>query len=135
MVNLANKKENVIFGNDSIVVQKFIAGIKGGRALDTTGYTEDVILAGHVIITDGSGTYKPMPLKADSAHEGKMIYADLPASHAYAGILVSSIKTSQPAGSIMTYGQVNEVALPYEVPTAFKTACPHIEFIKDEESK
>lgn len=128
MVDLVNEKNTVVFGNDSIVVQKFLAGIKGGRALDVTGFSPEVINAGHVIITDGNGVYKPMPV-SESA------YASLPDGYSYAGVLVNSILTSKPAAAIMTIGQVNEAALPYEVPADFKTACPHIEFIKDEESK
>ena len=128
MVDLVNEKNTVVFGNDSIVIQKFLAGIKGGRALDVTGFSPEVINAGHVIITDGNGVYKPMPV-SESA------YATLPDGYSYAGILVNSILTSRPAAAIMTIGQVNESALPYEVPADFKTACPHIEFIKDEESK
>lgn len=128
MVNFANEKETVIFGKDNIVIQKFIAGIKGGRALDVTGVTADVISAGHIIITDGKGTYKPMPVSGAS-------YASLPESHSYAGILVSSISTKRPSAAIMTMGQVNEAALPYAVPAAFKTAFPAIQFIKDEEGK
>lgn len=128
MVNLVNEKNTVIFGNDTIVIQKFLAGIKGGRALDVTGFSAEVINAGHVIITDGNGTYKPMPVSDTS-------YASLPDGYSYAGILVHSILASKPAAAIMTIGQVNEKALPYEAPADFKTACPHIEFIKDEESK
>ncbi len=128
MVDLVNEKNTVVFGNDSIVIQKFLAGIKGGRALDVTGFSPEVINAGHIIITDGNGVYKPMPV-SESA------YASLPDGYSYAGILVNSILTSKPAAAIMTIGQVNEAALPYGVPADFKTACPHIEFIKDEESK
>lgn len=128
MVDLVNEKNTVVFGNDNIVIQKFIAGIKGGRALDVTGFSAEVINAGHVIITDGNGVYKPMPV-SESA------YAALPDGCSYAGILVNSILASKPAAAIMTIGQVDEAALPYEVPADFKAACPRIEFIKDEESK
>lgn len=62
MYNAVNAREQVTFGLDSITIQKFIAGIKGGRILDVTGFPLDVILAGHVIITK-DGVYKPMPLK------------------------------------------------------------------------
>lgn len=128
MVDLVNGKEQVVFGNDSIVIQKFIAGIKGGRALDVTGYTESVIKAGHVIIASADGVYKPMLVSGEA-------YAALPESHTIKGILVSSILTSKPMAAIMTIGQVNSEALPYAVPAGFADACPHIELIKDEESK
>lgn len=61
--NLNNEREQIIFGDDSIVIQKYISGIKGGRTLDVTGFSEKVIKAGHIIIRkDSDGTYKPMPV-------------------------------------------------------------------------
>lgn len=129
-LNLTQGKKQVIFGDDSIVIQKWISGIKGGRTLDVTGFSDKVIKAGHVIITDGNGTYKPMPVSGEA-------YGELPASHSYAGVLYRSIATDSPAASIMTWGEVNSEAVPYPMTAildAFKTACPHIDFIKDEEA-
>lgn len=129
-LDLVNDKKQIIFGDDSIVIQKYISGIKGGRVLDTTGFTESVIKAGHVIITDGKGVYKPMPISGGN-------YGTLPEGFDYAGVLYRSILTSRPSASIMTWGEVNSVAMPYamdSILTAFQTACPHIDFIKDEEA-
>lgn len=130
-VNLNNEREQVVFGDDSIVIQKYISGIKGGRALDVTGFSEKVIEAGHVIIRkDSEGTYKPMPV-SDNA------YAALPEGHSYAGVLYRSIRTAKPFASIMTWGEVNDVAKPYDMASildSFKVSCPHIDFIKDEEA-
>lgn len=128
MINIVNEPTKIVFGNDSIVIQKFIAGLKGGRNLDTTGFT-GTINAGHVIITKG-GAYKPMPVSGSA-------YASLPEGWSYAGMLYRSILASKPFASVMTQGQVNSACLPYDMTSimaAFKTACPHIEFIKDEAS-
>lgn len=128
-LNLNNEKKQIVFGDDSIVIQKWISGIKGGRTLDATGFT-GVIKAGHVIITDGKGVYKPMPVSGAA-------YAELPGGYTYAGVLYRSISASKPAASIMTWGEVNAVAVPYamdSILSAFKEACPHIGFIKDEEA-
>lgn len=142
--DLSAKKEQIIFGDDSVVIQKFISGIEGGRTLDMTGYTDKVLKAGHVIITDGAGTYKPMPVTPETATEDEGVttttpaaYGTLPSGHSYAGILYHSILAANPAASIMTWGKVNSEAVPYPMTTiltAFKTACPHIEFVKDEEA-
>lgn len=132
--DLSAKKEQIVFGDDSVVIQKYISGIKGGRTLDVAGYTEKVLKAGHVIITDGNGAYKPMPVTGSGEEAA---YGSLPASHSYVGVLYRSIPTSQPAASIMTCGEVNSEAVPYPMATimeAFKAACPHIDFIKDEEA-
>ena len=127
-LNLAGEKQEVVFGNDSIVIRKYGHSLAGGRVLDVTGYAEKTILAGHVIITDGKGAYKPMPVDGDA-------YATLPEGYAYAGVLYRSILAAKPAASILTAGVVNEKALPYaisSIKTAFATACPHIMFESDE---
>lgn len=128
------KKEQIIFGNDAIVIREFISGLEGGRTLDMTGFTDKVVKAGHVIITDGKGSYKPMPVTGTGE---TATYGELPANHSYAGILYRSILVAEPAASVMTWGIVNEVAVPYPMTTikeAFMTACPHIDFTKDEEA-
>lgn len=126
---MSPKKSAVVFGEDSVVIQKYISGIKGGRTLDVTGFAENVIKAGHVIIVK-EGKYMPMPVSGEA-------YAALPEGAAYAGVLYRSVLAAKPAASIMTWGEVNTVAVPYPMNTilaAFKTACPHIDFIKDEEA-
>lgn len=142
--DLSAKKEQIVFGNDSVVIPKYISGIEGGRTLDMTGYTDKVLKAGHVIITDGKGTYKPMPVtpetttgEGESAVTTPAGYGTLPTGHSYAGVLYRSILTADPAASIMTWGKVNSEAAPYPMTTilaAFRAACPHIEFVKDEEA-
>ena len=127
--DLTPNKNQVVFGDDAIVIQKYISGIKGGRTLDVTGFEENVIKAGHVIIVKDD-VYMPMPVNGEA-------YAALPSGAAYAGILYRSILAAKPAASIMTWGEVNAEAVPYDMTTilaAFKTACPHIDFIKDEEA-
>ena len=127
--DLTPNKQQVVFGDDSIVIQKYISGIKGGRTLDVTGFAASVIKAGHVIIVK-DGVYAPMPVSGEA-------YAALPSGYTYAGVLYRSIPAAKPAASIMTNGEVNEEAVPYAmtaIATAFKTACPHIVFIKDEEA-
>jgi hypothetical protein len=128
--DLTPNKQQVVFGDDSIVIQKYISGVKGGRTLDVTGFPEKVIKAGHVIIKKQNGNYAPMPVNGEA-------YAALPEGAAYAGVLYRSILAAKPAASIMTWGEVNAEAVPYPMTAilaAFKTACPHIDFIKDEEA-
>lgn len=127
--DLTPNKNQMVFGDDNVVIQKYISGIKGGRTLDVTGFAEKVIKAGHVIIVK-DGKYMPMPINGNA-------YAALPEGAAYAGVLYRSILAAKPAASIMTWGEVNAVAVPYAMDAilaAFKTACPHIDFIKDEEA-
>lgn len=135
-INLTNEKTQITFGLDNIVIRKYIAGIEGGRALDTTGFDLADINAGHVIIRKEEVvdektvvTYAPMPVS-----EGA--YAELPEGYAYAGILTHSMSAKKPAASIMTWGIVNEAVLPYavaDIKEDLAAALPHIEFTKDEE--
>lgn len=129
--DLSPNKNVVVFGEDSIVIQKYISGIKGGRTLDVTGFTEPVIKAGHVIIKLQNGNYAPMPVK-DGNYE-----LQLPSGAEYVGVLYRSILTAKPAASIMTAGEVNVEAMPYGNSlewNEFKEHCPHIVTIKDEEA-
>lgn len=61
---LKTTKKQIVFGEDSVIIQKWEGDIKGGRALDWTGVNDEVLYAGRVIVTDGKGTYKPLPIEA-----------------------------------------------------------------------
>jgi hypothetical protein len=124
------QKDKILFGDDSIVIRKYIAGIAGGRTLDLTGYTLDTVKSGHVIIKNKDGNYAPMPVDGDK-------YAALPDSAAYVGVLYRSISAKDPQASILTNGVVNEKVLPYaidDIKEAFLAAVPHIQFESDEEA-
>ena len=128
-VEMINSKEEVITGNDNIVIVNHFDGLRGGRSLDVTGFNYPVIHAGHVIIQDDSSKkYKPMPLSAENT------YGKLPDSHTYVGILVASIPTNKPFAAIMTRGTINPKATPNDFATiqeAFHTAVPLIDFQED----
>lgn len=129
--DLSGKQRQIIFGNDHVVIPKYIAGIAGGRTLDVTGITDSYLKAGHVIIRNNTtGAYKPLGVSSGA-------YVALPEGHSYAGILATTILTDIPTASIMTNGQVNEVASPYPVASikaAIVAAIPTIQFVKDEEA-
>lgn len=124
------EKEVVSFGADSIVIRNYVGGIVGGKVLDCTGFTDDVINAGHLVIRDTiNDIYKPMPL-----NEGKTAYAALPSNHEYAGVVVASKMTKEPFVGIMYAGEVNDKAVPFPVDSlkaALKTALPQLVFMHD----
>lgn len=129
--NLNNDGEQIITSNDSIVIVDNFQSIRGGRTLDATGFTPDVIKAGHVIIqmTTSPYDYKPMPLNG-----GATAYASLPANHQYAGILIATIRTKKPFAAILVRGTVNPAAAPFDMSgilAAVKTALPQIDFRQD----
>ncbi len=121
---LNSVQQEVDTGNDSIVIMQYIDGIQGGRSLDTTGFTETVIQAGHVVIKDSDGVYKPMPVKSGA-------YDSLPNGSSYVGVVQASVLTERAMAGIMIRGKVNAVASPYAVTAAIKTALTHIIFTED----
>lgn len=120
--------ESFGFGNDPIVIRNYVSGDKGGRVLDVTGFTEEYIRAGHVIIKEtATDTYKPMPV-SDGA------YAALPEGHEYVGVAYSTKSVAEPFVAIMYAGTVNDVASPFpvdDIKAALKTALPTLVFNHD----
>ena len=129
VANLVNSVKDVVTGNDNIVIVDVFQSIRGGRTLDVTGFTPDVINAGHVIIKDDTGEYKPMPLNS-----GGTAYATLPTDNTYAGILINTVLKKKPMAGIMVRGTVNIKAVPYPMTSilaAVKAALPLIDFRED----
>ena len=126
--DLATQGAGYDAGNDTIVVQKVLEAIPGGKTLDVSGFTPDVIPAGHLIIEeDSTGVVKPMPISGSN-------YGSLPAGHSYKGVLISTILKSKPFAGIMVRGTVNKNASYYgiaSVLTAVKAALPLIRFTQD----
>lgn len=123
--NLTNSKTRYSQGNDSIVIMQYDFGVPGGRSLDMTGFTGDVIRAGHVIIKDDAAeTYKPMPISSGA-------YGSLPSGYSYFGVCTTTALATKPMVGIMTKGVVNQKASPYTITSAIKTALSHILFSQD----
>lgn len=96
-------------GNDSIVIRNYVAGIAGGKLLDTSDFGDSYIRAGHVIIRGTTNDdYKPMPV-SDGA------YSSLPSGYEYVGVTTATIPAEEPFAAIMYSGEVNENAVPYSV--------------------
>lgn len=128
VANLRNDPTGIITGNDNIVIVNHFDGIRGGRTLDVTGFTQKIINAGHVIIKAGD-KYKPMPL-----NEKGDAYGALPESASYVGYLVASIPTNRPFAAIMTRGTINPKAAPFSMDAilaTIKTALPLIDYQED----
>lgn len=129
-IDIGYNKE-IISGPDSIIIRHYGDGIKGGKVLDMTDFAPEVLKCGHVIIKNANDTYKPMPLNSAGT-----AYAALPANHTYVGLSVHSCEWAKEGSlvGIITDGEVNDTALPYDFSTiaaAFKAAVPTIRFDHD----
>lgn len=124
--NLNREQYEINDGLDSIVVVNCLGDIPGGRTLDVSDVASGttVIKAGHIIIASNKGVMKPMPLNA-----GGTAYGSLPANHSYVGVLKASVSVKDPRAAILTIGQVNQKACPYEVTSAMKSALTHIQWL------
>lgn len=126
--NLDNAGTNFDTSNDSIVIVKNLETIPGGKTLDVTGFTPDVIPAGHLVIEEtATGVLKPMPVSGAN-------YGTLTAGHTYKGVVVSSVLKTKPFVSVMVRGTVNKNASKYgiaSVLTAVSEALVLIRFTKD----
>lgn len=114
---------------DSVIIKKVLIDIPGGKTLDVTGVTQDVLKSGRIIVEQTStGDHKPLKITAGA-------YEALPSGHTYKGILIATILTNRPFAAIMLSGDVNEGAIVnYElpaIPAEAKTALTHILFTKD----
>lgn len=125
MTTLNSEKSTVDTSRDSIVIAKVFETLVGGRSLDVTGFSPAVIKAGHVVIKEtATGTFKPMPINGAA-------YAALPVGHTIEGVVIASTMTNRAMVGILVRGTVNEVASPYPVTAAMKTALPLIRFTQD----
>lgn len=116
-------------GNDAIVIRRVGACIIGGRTLDMSGFPDKHLRAGHIIIREtNTDTWKPLGVSNGA-------YSSLPTGHTYEGVLRVSKPADMPLASIMYEGEVNNLASPYPVTdaikTALKTALPGLYFKHD----
>lgn len=128
--NITTSDTELLFGKDDVIVQKFIADIPGGRTIDFTGWEDNTISAGTVIIkgtVSGATVYRPFPVT-----EGA--YGTITSGFAVCGVLYRTITRTNPQGSILIDAVLNEAALPYAMTSAQKTALPNIKFTQDEEA-
>ncbi|MCL7987736.1 hypothetical protein M8998_07280 [Sphingobacterium sp. lm-10] len=113
-INLDNDGTIVDASKDTVIVTKNLESVRGGRALDVTGFAPKVVNAGHVIITDTATKkiFKPMPVNAAGD-----AYETLPDGYEYAHVQINTVLTSKAAAGLLIRGTVNHKACVIE-PTA-----------------
>lgn len=123
VTNLNRTPEHFDDGNDSIVIVRDLGDIPGGRSLDVTEVTEDVIRAGHILISnDTTKVVKPLGVSGSA-------YSAKPSGWSYIGVLKHSVLKTDARAAILTIGQVNAAACPYPITADIKSGLPHIQFL------
>ena len=114
-VNLNNgTTDQIITGNDNIVIVNVFETIRGGRSLDVTGYPYDVLHAGHVIIKSAEGEYKPMPITGEGSivSLGTIVPGTLYTDDTYTGVaLTGGTGTGAVATIVVADGAVTKVTI------------------------
>jgi hypothetical protein len=100
---------------DTVIIEKVIETVRGGRTLDVTGFADTVIQAGHVVFQNpDTKEFVPQPV------DGSIPATATPDDYIVVGVLTGSILASEPSAAIMTRGTVNEVPLKYPIKAATK---------------
>lgn len=116
VVDIANTEQVFSDGLDPVVIRRYVSGITGGRTLDTAGFTGDVVRAGHIVIYEtATDTYKPLGVSNGA-------YTALPSGCKYVGVVATSKPAKKPFVAIVNVGEVNDLALPYPLTDALRTA-------------
>lgn len=115
-VNLNNgTTDQIITGNDNIVIVNVFETIRGGRTLDVTDFPKENIHAGHVIIReDGTDNYKPMPLDGEGSivSLGTIVPGTLYTDGTYKGVaLTGGTGTGAVATIVVADGAVTKVTI------------------------
>ena len=121
-----NRVNQTIDGFDSIIIVKDIADIPCGVTLDVTGWAEDTIKAGTLLVKKtATGAVAPLAITEKA-------YGALPEGCEYFGINKTTILKAMPLAAVLRMGVVNAAAAKEHVaeyPTAAKTALKNIDFI------
>lgn len=137
----ANVSDILADGLDGIILKQNISDKIGGVALDATGFPNDYIRTGHLVIYNPAvaNSHKPMPLNAQGT-----AYATLPENFQYYGVVVNSVR-KQGNGfgvGVCHRGEMNPAVKNVEngvmgidgaLLTAVKTALPLLVLRKDNE--
>lgn len=118
--NVSNSRE---FGGDKVCITRMLADIPGGVVLDTTGYKDEVIKEGQVIVhSAASDVYKPLAVSGNA-------YGAAEEGFAPVGVVISTVPASEPFVGVMTMGQMVKARCPYTMSDEVVKALPHINLI------
>ncbi len=129
VANMTQPGKTYSDGMDAVVIRRAGACLIGGKTLDMSGFSDDYVKAGHIVIHEtDTDTYKLLGVSNGA-------YSALPAGCEYVGVVRASKPKDAPFVSVMYEGEVNDNASPYPltdaIKTALKTALPGLYFKHD----
>lgn len=102
-IHKIGQSEGFEFANDPIVIRVYGKSVSNGRLLDTTGYTEEWIRKGQLVIRDeANGISKPMPVSNGA-------YGELPSGYVYEGVAKATVPASEPWVGVMYEGDTRAI--------------------------
>lgn len=120
---LNNEAQQVNPSRDSVAIVRILDAVRGGGALDLTGFTDEVVESGHVIILE-DGDYKPLGVTGAA-------YDELTGDQKYVGVLINTTSSPNTDAGILTQGTVNPEACKYKPTPAVLAGLPLIQFRAD----
>lgn len=123
VANLVKEGTQVNPSRDSVAIVRILDAVRGGGALNVTGFADEFVEAGHVIIREG-GDYKPLGVTGTA-------YKALTAGQTFVGVLINTTLASVSDAGILTQGTVNPEACKYKPTPAVLTGLPLIQFRAD----
>ncbi len=135
--DLVNESKQLDLTKDGLIVRRVDSSFS--TTLDVSDVTDEVIPAGRVLVrTLATGVIHPQPIGSTNAYEaidlGTPAEGQTPAVAAteeYAGVLGSSILTSNPFADVVERGEVNAAACDVAPLAEAVTLLPHILFTQD----
>lgn len=107
----------------SPVIQQIVSVIPSGATLDLSGWNEEIVKAGTLIVKDStSGEYKPLGVTGSD-------YTAPDETAPLVGVLLYDISKTSPHGSILTAGQVNTALAPIKITKELAGKLPRIDFL------
>lgn len=123
VANLNDEKQEIITGKDNAVIVDILQTIRGGRTLEVSGFTPEVINAGHVIIKEtATGDHKPMPvvLGGGVTTLGTIVPGSSYTNGTYNGVALTGGSGSGATANITVAGNVVTVATVVNAGTGYK---------------
>lgn len=123
VANLTKEGTTVNPERDSVAIVRILDAVRGGGAFDATGFADELVESGHVIILEDKN-YKPLGVTGE-------VYDELTGTQSFVGVLINTTTKDDSDAGILTQGTVNPEACKYKPTAAVLAGLPLIQFRAD----